>query len=336
MNVRFNPLCTLIVASLTGCAAPNAAGPAPNLSGPDPNAVRASRAPHRDVRLFVSDYGTLGVPGRILIYSLPSLTPITTNSNVGQPKGECSDNRGDVWVTADNPRSLPQVTYELNHEGLVIKTLQDPDGYPGQGCAWDPTTGDLAITNINFSCCSGNVLIYPGGTGTPRQVSAPGQRLASFVGYDGNGNLFFDGQDLNYQFMLAELPKGAQNADDIDVSGGTIVWSGMVQSGGPGILYIGDQNCKPHSGQQSCLHRLALRGSKAKITGKTNLLDSFGGALCNLMQGVMWKGHVYGSDYQTCDSSANATFVWRMPAGGLPQAGTTQQVFAPFGAAISI
>ena len=336
MNARFKPLCTLIAAAVSaGCGAPSAPGGIAN-AVPATTTSNVSKAQARGARLFVSDYGTLGVPGVIYIYSLPSLSLLKTISNVGQPKGECSDNRGNVWVTSDNPRSLPQVTYELNHDGQVIKTLQDPDGYPGQGCAWDPTTGDLAITNINFSCCSGNVLIYPGGTGSPRQLGAPGLRQAYFLGYDSNGNLFFNGEDLNYSFMLAELPKGSRNADDIDVSGGTIVSFGMVQSGGPGVLYIGDQNCKPHSGQQSCLHRLALHGSKAKITGKINLLDNAGQSLCNMMQGIIWKGHLYGSDYQTCDSSSNATYVWGVPAGGLPQAGTTQQEFAPFGAAISL
>ena len=336
MNVRVNSLCTLMAATVAaGCGMSNAPGPLAN-AAPAIATSNVDNAQARGARLFVSDYGTLGVAGRILVYSLPGLAPIATNSNVGQPKGECSDNHGHVWVTADNPRSVPQVTYELNHDGSTIKTLLDPYGYPAQGCAWDPTTGDVAVTNINFACCSGNVLIYPGGSGTPRQVSAPGLRLAYFVGYDSRGNLFFDGEDLNYSFFLGELPKGASNGNDIDVSGGTIVWSGMVQSTVPGTLYVGDQNCKPHSGQQSCLHHLELHGSKAKITANINLLDNAGQPLCNMMQGVIWRRHLYGSDLQTCDSSSNATFVWGMPAGGLPQAATTQQEFEPYGAAISL
>jgi hypothetical protein len=226
------------------------------------------------------------------------------------------------------------VTYELNHDGSVVRALPDPFGYPAQGCAWDPTTGDLAITNINFYCCSGDVLIYPGASGTPRQVSDPYGRLYYFVGYDSHGNLFFDGEDLNYEFHLAELPKvGSEHS--IEVSGGTIVWPGMVQSAGPGSLYIGDQNCKQNQGQLSCLHHLVINGSSAKITGEIDLLDARGEPLCNMMQGIIWDGHLYGSDFQTCDVSSNATYTWSMPTGGKPLAKSTQQELQPFGAAVS-
>jgi hypothetical protein len=56
MNVRFNSVCALIAAILAGCAAPNTAGPVPNAV---PATTNFSQAHHRDVRLFVSDYGAL-------------------------------------------------------------------------------------------------------------------------------------------------------------------------------------------------------------------------------------------------------------------------------------
>jgi hypothetical protein len=232
-------------------------------------------------------------------------------------------------VTADYPPNI----YELNHDGTLVRTLSDPFGFPAGGCAWDPTTGNLAVTNINRYCCSGTVLIYPGGSGTPSQFGDPYGRLYHYVGYDSRGNLYFDGEDLNYQFLLGELPKGGK-VRTIDVSGGKIVWPGMVQSAGPSALYIGDQTCKDR--QQSCLHLLALKGSNAKITGEIDLFDGSGQALCNTMQGIVWGGHLFGSDYQTCNTNASATYVWRVPAGGNPQSSSSNQEFAPFGAAISV
>ena len=327
MNVRFLTVCTLTAAVLAGCAAPGAGGPTP--SRLLPSNVAAPQA--RDARLFVSDYEA----EQILIYSLPSLTLIKTISLVNQqPKGECSDNHGNVWVTNDVPRGLPRVTNEFDHDGALIKALIDPDGYTGDDCAWDPTTGDLAITNINFSCCTENVVIYPGGSGTPRQIGGQNMRQAYFLGYDSQGNLFFDGEDLNYAFALWELPKGGSSTNDIDVGGGKIVFPGMVQSTAPGTLYIGDINCKRR--QLSCLHRLSLSGSSAKITGETDLDDVSGAPLCNMMQGVIWSGHFYGSSLQTCNTNANATYIWRMPAGGKPQKASTPQELQPYGAAISL
>jgi hypothetical protein len=187
-------------------------------------------------------------------------------------------------VTADYPPNI----YELNHDGTLVRTLSDPFGFPAGGCAWDPTTGNLAVTNINRYCCSGNVLVYSGASGTPRQFGSPYQKFAYFLGYDSSGNLYFDGEDLNYQFILSELPKGASNGHEIDISGGRIVWPGMVQSAGPAALYVGDQDCTHR--QLSCLHRLAISGSNAKITGEIDLLDSSGKPLCNMMQGIIWNG----------------------------------------------
>ncbi|HEY6326817.1 MAG TPA: hypothetical protein VIW73_09945 [Candidatus Cybelea sp.] len=328
MNVRFNTVCTLIAAAFVGCAAPNAGRPAP---GGIPLASNFAAPRARDVRLFVSDYEA----GAILVYSLPSLSLIKTISLVNQlPKGECSDNHGDVWVTNDVPQNAPRLTNEFNHDGVLINTLSDPFGFPGQGCAWDPTTGDLAVTNINFSCCSSNVLIYPGASGTPRQLGGEGIKFSYFLGYDSQGDLFFDGEDLNYQFTLSELPKGGQSAHDIDVSGGKIVFPGMVQSTDSATLYVGDIDCKHR--QLSCLHRLSLNGSSAKITEEVDLHDSGGFPLCNMMQGVIWTGHFYGSSLQTCDTNSNATYIWRFPAGGKPQKGSSPQELQPYGAAISL
>jgi hypothetical protein len=237
MNFRFNFLCAIIGAALAGCGVPNAAGPVPNAADPVSNAASVSsnfsKVRHRDARLFISDYEAQ----QIYIYTVPAFRLIKTISNVGQPQGECSDNRGDVWVTSNFQ------IFEFDHAGSLVRTQNDPFGFPGVGCEWDPTTGNLAVTNINVYCCSGTVLIYPGGSGTPSQFGVADGRLYYYVGYHSRGNLFFDAEDLNYAFLLGELPKGGK-ARDIDVSGGPIGWEGMVQSGGPSTLYVGDITCK--------------------------------------------------------------------------------------------
>jgi hypothetical protein len=54
-----------------------------------------------------------------------------------------------------------------------------------------------------------------------------------------------------------------------------------------------------------------------------------------MMQGVVWKGHLHGSSYQSCDYFAMASYVWQMPKGGTPQSVSAPE-YAPFGAAISL
>jgi hypothetical protein len=53
------------------------------------------------------------------------------------------------------------------------------------------------------------------------------------------------------------------------------------------------------------------------------------------MQGVVWRGHLYGSSYQSCDYNAMASYVWQMPNGGKPQSVSAPE-YAPFGAAIGL
>ena len=164
--------------------------------------------------LFVSDPGTADV----YIYKLSNLKLIGTITGFSQPQGECSDSRGNVWIADTNAR----IIYELSHHGQLQNELSDKIGYP-VGCAWDATTGNLAVMDLlGPGGGAGDVLIYPHAAGTPTVVANANQYYYNFGGYDGSGDLFFDGRDQYGNFMLSELARGAQTAETIDVSGGTI------------------------------------------------------------------------------------------------------------------
>ncbi|HXO18169.1 MAG TPA: hypothetical protein VN909_08355 [Candidatus Dormibacteraeota bacterium] len=274
--------------------------------------------------LFVSDAGT----GDVYLYKLPSLTIAARVTGFTQPQGECSDGRGDVWVTDTNARAI----YELSHAGRLENTLTDADGYP-VGCAWDASTGSLAVMNL-FGVVStpGNVLVYPYGSGTPVEFTNPAANLYYFGDYDGKGDLFFDGLGLDGKFILSELTKNF-GVQTIGIKGGTIYYPGMVQWAGS-YLDVGDQSCG--NANASCIYRLSVASKTGTIAGQVGLNDADGKQACDVVQGVViGTRQVGGSDNDFCGHEPSATYLWKYPAGGNPAAKNDDADSLPVGAALS-
>lgn len=275
--------------------------------------------------LFVSDSGTADV----YMYELPSLTLVGTITGFSQPQGECSDKKGDVWITDTNVQTI----YEVAHHGQLENVIGDSTGYP-VACAWDPSTGTLAVMNIfGSSGASGQVLVYPKGSGSPVSYTNSDQYYYNFGGYDG-GNLFFDGRDENGNFMLSELPKGAKSAHTVNVTGGTIYFPGMVQwDAAAKALVVGDQSCG--NVYSSCLYALKITKGTATIAGTTELQNTSGGEVCDLVQGVELNGQIAGSDNDFCGSLPSTTYLWPYPSGGAPTYYNSTTDETPIGATIS-
>jgi len=276
--------------------------------------------------LFVSDAGTADV----YIYNVKTLKLIGTITGFAQPQGECSDNKGNVWVTDASGETV----YELSHRGHLENELVEKGATP-VGCAWDPTTGNLAVMSLlGVPSQSGGVLLYLKGSATPRLVQNSKQFFYNFGGYDGSGNLFFDGRDANGNFMLSELPKGKSSAHTVAVTGGTIYFPGMVQwDAAKQDFIVGDQSCG--NLYASCVYSVKIAGNTASITGETKLQNSAGGQLCDLVQGVLFNKELLGSDNDFCGSTPSATYIWPYPGGGAPTRYNGKTDSVPVGAAIS-
>lgn len=276
--------------------------------------------------LFVSDAGTADV----YIYKLPNLKVVGTITGFSQPQGECSDNKGDVWVTDTNAQTI----YELSHHGRLENELSDSSGYPA-GCAWDATTGNLAVMNLfGTGSTNGAVLIYVHGSGSPVPYTNTGQYYYNFGGYDSSGNLFFDGGDSNGNFMLSELPHGSESAYTVKLSGGTIYYPGMVQwDSSKHDLIVGDQSCG--NVYVSCLYAVTISQKTGTIGMETKLQNSNGGQICDLVQGVEFGSQIAGSDYDFCGSLPSSTYLWPYPGGGSPSQYNSTTDSAPVGATIS-
>lgn len=245
-----------------------------------------------------------------------------------QPQGECSDTHGDVWVTDTNAK----VIYKLSHGGHLVSTLSDANGYP-VGCAWDRRTGNLAVMNLfGLGSTPGNVLVYPYASGNPVEFTNPDQYLYYFGDFDGKGNLFFDGSTADGKFMLSELVNGS-TVQTIKVTGGTIYYPGMVQWSRSDLV-VGDQSCS--NSNNSCLYQLSVEKKTATIENKIQLDDSEGKPVCDLVQGVLIAGsNVGGSDNDFCGYESPGTYLWSVPAGGVPTAKNLHVDSLPIGAALS-
>jgi hypothetical protein len=167
----------------------------------------------------------------------------------------CTDPRtGNLYVNNGNyiAEYAPGGSSQIGSTGL-------PYGYSGQGCAVDPTTGDVAIVGLKWQTSPkvAAVLVYSSLNESP--VSYTDSNVASFdfAGFDDKGNLFIDDAT-----SLTELPNGSSTFVPIQLSqhhlGGTVQWDGE---------YITVETPHPHM----MIYRVAIQGSTGKIVGTTKV-----------------------------------------------------------------
>lgn len=317
----------LVLASFALCACSGGTVPtmAPLTYGSPHASSTVPKGAAKEPLLFVSD----ATKAAVYIYQLTTLKVVGTVTGLTQPQGECSDSKGDVWVTDTGAHA----TYELSHAGRLENTLSAAS-YP-VGCAWDSSSGNVAVMSLfGGSGSQGQVAIYTKGKGSPQSYVNEKQYYYNFGGYDPNGNLFFDGRSAKGTFMLSELPKGAKSAYTIKLRGGRIYFPGMVQwDSSNDVLVVGDQSCG--NLYTSCLYTVKLAGETGTIESKIQLQNTSGGEICDLVQGVIYNGELFGSDDDICTSAPSTTYVWPYPAGGAPSDSNSSTDTSPVGAAVS-
>jgi hypothetical protein len=141
--------------------------------------------------------------------------------------------------------------------------LNGPSGYySAYGCAVDPTTGNLAVTDFSHDFgASGNVAIYRHASGNPQTFSDSGIAFYVYCGYDNRGNLFVDGMKTSRGHgYLAELPSGGNALATIELNE-TIERPSAVQWDGQHVA-IGDS-------YNHVVYQLSISGSQGTVVGTT-------------------------------------------------------------------
>lgn len=210
----------------------------------------------QDALLYVSDVGT----NDVYVYTYPKGKVEGTLTGFATPDGLCVDKTGDVFITNFGTQQI----FEYAHGGTsAIATLSDAGFYP-QGCAIDPKTGNLAVTNYNNGSGLGNVALYIGAKGNPSAHYTDRNIQQMFLcGYDNKGNLFVDGEKSNGAFAFAELPHGSNSFTDIALNqfinepGGGVQWNGTS-------VAVGDSTT-------DVIYRFTISGTHGTEVGSTSL-----------------------------------------------------------------
>jgi hypothetical protein len=247
-----------------------------------------------------------GANGTTYVYTYPKGRFVGMLTGLVEPRGECADSAGDVFIVAYANQSMSSSTiYEYAHGGTTpIATLSDPD--VAVGCAFDPATGNLAATG-------NGVAIFKNASGNPTMYYSSEYTFFLYCGYDDRSNLYIMGANGQYadQQVLVRLASGSSNFDQITLDAKLYISSNIspiVQWDGKHIAVTSDPYRKPVS-----LYRLRINGSSAVVISSATLSSG-----ANIYSGGMWiqgksiigAGHL-GRHYE-------AGFLWPYPKGGLP------------------
>ncbi|HEY2476518.1 MAG TPA: hypothetical protein VGI19_17190 [Candidatus Cybelea sp.] len=199
--------------------------------------------------------------------------------------------------------------YKVPHK--LIKSLSLNYTYTSS-CAMN-TSGDLAVGVLlgNSYSPGGQVVIFKNAAGSGKVYNTP---LAKeyFNGYDPSGNLFADGFDASYNFMLVELPKGSSKFVTIETSNfpgfpGSVQWDGTY-------LTVFDQ-------YTSETYQYTVSGTTATLKNTVQLSEAGDCAQTWIVKGVLYCGDAGNDDGE----------VYKYPAGGAPIAIFTGSFDQPLG-----
>ncbi len=296
----------LLFAGCGGSQSPiNAPGATP-LSRPMGQHPGRSKSPQNQSLLYASS-----VFGYVGVFTFPGLTPVATLNNLNSSAaGECTDLKGDVFITTYSKKRTGTIV-EYAHGGeRPIAALADPG--QGYGCSVDPTTGNLAVSNVFDSSNSSylpDIAIYKNAQGTPLLYSSTNMSSLYFCGYDNQGNLFVDGNDGNGNKALFELASGETQFSEITLpvtinSLGAVQWDGEAMT-------IADINNGEGQNLPEVIYKLSILNGEAQVVGTTTLRTTG-----DRHSGQTWirDGKVAG----VVNQSATGVAIWRYPKGDRP------------------
>jgi hypothetical protein len=236
--------------------------------------------------LYIADLGTNSVD----VYPYPKGKLVGTITGFGSVSTLCADKAGDIFVVDE---AGPVRVYA--HGGTAPIRQLAASGAP-DGCAVDPVTGNLAVTNQS-SYLYGTIAIYAKARGKAKPYFNDTVDATFFCSYDDMGNLFIDGWNRSAQPTFLELPKGKSGFrvmkinKNVQTPGG-VQWDGKyvaVGDKGAGLVYRVDANGK-------VAQTIKLRGADD--------IDQF------WLQGATLIG--------PNDHGGGPVGFWRFPAGGSP------------------
>jgi hypothetical protein len=305
--LRFSPqalgLCAVVV-MLAGCGGANTA-----MSGTVPQDVMAQGRAH-EASGSSGDLIYVTTTKQIVMLSYPDGNVVGTLPWYGASLDSsiCSDpNNGNVVIPEGSSGSDSKI-YEYAHGATTptaILSLPAGDSEPN-GCAVDPTTGNLAVIAWIPPTNQNAFVIYPGGQGTPTTYKDNKVLSLFYAAYDDSGDLFSITQ-AHFGVRLAELRPGQSKFNILKfASCQDCNWSKLQWDGQYLTLTYGDG-----IGQLALSRKTATLVNVVPLTG-----------LANRNLGFYWiqNGSVF-AEYQKLRKNYNeGVGVWPYPSGGNPMA----------------
>ena len=251
-----------IVATLAGCG-----GSQPPIGAPGTISEARASAAHvehdgswmlpeakREDLLYVTDV----YAGLVHVFSYPNGQEVGALEVGGNPRGECVDKIGDIWITRFRTTSV----VEYAHGGTT--SLGSVSTYPNSpwGCSVDPTTGNLAVTNTE-----GSIGVYANAQGDPTLYTVQGDDYGfTFCTYDDSGNLFATAPYSN----IAELPTGSSKMMNLQLNFSINPWSVQWDERGKYLAVAGIKL----KGDPTSIYHVSVSGGVGKLVGTTLLKRS--------------------------------------------------------------
>jgi len=264
--------------------------------------------------LYVSDGGANAVN----VYAYPAGTKVRALTGLSDPTGVCADPTGAVWIVESRISEIIKFAHGGTKRIAMLKTM---GAQRLIDCAVDPVTGDLAVTDLGGAAGKGAVWVFKDARGTPKEHQLPQILEAFFCGYDGSGDLFFDGLNKSYGFELAEHVARSSKFQIVNLNQ-TIGFPGGVRWDGQ-HLAIGDQAYQ--NTHTSAIYQFDVVGSTGSVKG-TTVLDTS----CDVLGFTVNSGTVVAPD-----GCRNNVKFYDYPAGGTPTK-TLSGFQYPVAAAVSI
>lgn len=240
--------------------------------------------------------------------------------------GLCADRQGNVFVVDAEAQKI----FEYAHGGTSpISTLDDTGNAPN-GCAVDPSSGNLAVAGGSpTSNIPANIAIYAGARGAPTVYPNAAAHQYIYCTYDGGGNVFaVDVYTKMANAAITELPSGSGTYRNFSLQGQFFAGAHSIQWDG---TYLAVVNATGNNMGPTHLDQVQISGSNAtianslKLTDAKDTADPFGSQIA-----------IHGGTIVYPQTAQNLIGLWHYPAGNKAYSSVKVGAGDVFGLALSL
>jgi hypothetical protein len=266
--------------------------------------------------------------GTVSVYRYWQRTLAGVLTDFKQPMGECADPAGNVYIVDYQAEKID----EYAHGGKrPIKVFDDSPNQP-YACAVSPPNGNLAVVSSPYgSNKSGNIAIYPGGSG--KRIVMEGPKGSHFTGcaYDDRGDLLAMSEyrySPFWYYAFSYLPRHGKKLLPMTLPYvGSSTQFGVIE----GVAWDGKYWAVGPSYDDLYLYTINIKASYVGKIEFTTAGATYAGPIAVYRKASQSQGTqaVAGAGESTVD-------YWKYPAGGSPIGDITKDLDTPFGVAISL